>query len=59
MILGRMTDVVVWEAVMLSGPGCVRPGSTASRLTALVLVPVLDIQGHILSFYQVSFPFVN
>jgi hypothetical protein len=31
----------------------------ASRLPTLLLVPVLDVQGHNLSSYQVSFPFVG
>jgi hypothetical protein len=35
------------------------PGKTASHLATLLLVPVLDVQGHNLSSYQVSFPFVN
>jgi hypothetical protein len=46
-----MIDVVVWDFVC--------PGSCASRLATLLLVPILDIQGHNLSSYQVSFPFVN
>jgi hypothetical protein len=35
------------------------PGNTASCLAVLVLVPVVNVQGHSLTSYQVSFPFVN
>jgi hypothetical protein len=35
------------------------PWNTASHLTTLLLVPVLDIWGHNLSTYQFSFPFVS
>jgi hypothetical protein len=41
------------------GQDFVCPGNTAPHLAALLLVPVLDIQGHNLSSYQVSFPFLN
>jgi hypothetical protein len=35
------------------------PGDTAYNLEALLLMPVLDVQGHNLSSFQISFPFVN
>jgi hypothetical protein len=53
-----MIDVVVQEAA-IGGPGLVCPGNTASHLATSLLVPVLDAQGHNLSSYQISFPFVN
>jgi hypothetical protein len=45
MILGRMIDVMVWEAV-ICGPGLVCSGSNASHLATLLLVPLLDVWGH-------------
>jgi hypothetical protein len=41
------------------GQDFVCPGNTASHLATMLLVPVLDIQDHNLSSFQVSFPFVN
>jgi hypothetical protein len=35
------------------------PGNSASRLATLLLVHVLDVQGHNLPSYQVYLPFVN
>lgn len=35
------------------------PGNAASHLATLVLVPVLNIQDHNISSYQVSLSFVN
>jgi hypothetical protein len=35
------------------------PGSIASYLAKLLLVPVLDIQGHSLSSHQILYSFVN
>jgi hypothetical protein len=35
MILGKMLDVVVWEA-KIGGPGLVCPANTASRLETLL-----------------------
>jgi hypothetical protein len=48
--------MVVWKAV-IGGPDFVCPGNTASHLATLLLVPVLDVQGHNLSAYQVSISF--
>jgi hypothetical protein len=47
MMLGRMADVVVWQAVTD------RWARTLCALATLLVVPILDVQGHSLSSYQV------
>jgi hypothetical protein len=51
-----MIDLLVWEAV---GQEFVCPGNNASHLAKLLLVPVLDVWGHNLLSYQLSFPYLN
>jgi hypothetical protein len=41
------------------GQDIVCPGNTASRLAALLLVLLLEVEGHNLLSYQVSFPSMN
>jgi hypothetical protein len=53
-----MIDVVVWEAE-IGGPGFSVAWQHSFSSATLLLVPVLDVQGHNLSSCQVSFPFVN